>query len=85
MGFHKFAALLLIQVGKVKFANENESLPDIKEKCKHLLLLTDKVNSNNIVNSIRNVMLICKCKGHLANQVKLCTSFEVKTLSNHKK
>ena len=55
MGFHKFAALLLIQVGKVKFANENESLPDIKEKCKHLLLLTDKVNSNNIVNSTINV------------------------------
>ena len=43
MGFHKFAALLLIQVGTVKFADENESLPDIKEKSKHLLL-TDKVN-----------------------------------------
>ena len=66
MGFHKFAALLLIQVGKLKFADENESLPDIKEKCKHLLL-TDEINWNNIVNSTINVMLIYKCKGHLAD------------------
>ena len=32
MGLHQFAALLLIQVGKVKFADENESLPDIEEE-----------------------------------------------------